>query len=71
MRKTKVIKIILLTAIVMVMCGSCKKTCRCYRYDGNVDEFERDYLDERNTSCTYMEQTNFGLTYSLCEYVFF
>jgi len=57
---------LLLSTLLFVSCG---KTCRCYRYDGNVDEFEMSELTEKDMSCDGMEDYNFGLTYSLCERV--
>lgn len=55
--------------LVALLCVSCGKTCRCYRYDGNVDEFSIDELNDLNTSCESLEDQNYGLTYSLCERV--
>ena len=54
-----------------VLCVSCGKTCRCYRRDGNVDEFDMADLDAAGISCEEKESINFGYTYSLCERVTF
>lgn len=62
-------RLLLCALLVMLLCASCRKTCRCYRYDGNTDEFDVAELDELNTSCSEMEELNYGLTYSLCELV--
>ena len=56
-----------LLAAILLMMASCTKKCRCYRYDGNVDEFTQEELNERDKSCTDMEEIDFGLVYSLCE----
>lgn len=53
----------------ILLLSGCKKTCRCYRYDGNVEEFSDDDLDSRNMSCAEMETFNLGNVYSLCEKV--
>ena len=58
-------------ALVAVLLASCGKTCRCYRYDGNVDEFSMAEIDADSTTCVGKEQIDFGLTYSLCETVSF
>ncbi|MBP5548194.1 MAG: hypothetical protein J6X58_04810 [Bacteroidales bacterium] len=55
--------------VFSLLAVSCGKTCRCYRYDGNVEEFDLEELEAQGTSCSYLENTNFGLTYSLCEKV--
>lgn len=62
----KVLIIIVLAAFVFTACG---KTCRCYRRDGNVDEFDMSELEEEGFTCSEMEYINYGLTYSLCERV--
>ena len=67
--KTK--RLLMLLSLVAFMCVSCGKTCRCYRYDGNVDEFDIENLENQGTSCEAQEDINFGLTYSLCERVIF
>lgn len=67
--KTK--KIYMLIIAVALLAMSCGKTCRCYRYDGNVDEFDMSQLEEEETSCAELELIDFGLTYSLCEKVAF
>ncbi|MBP5189493.1 MAG: hypothetical protein J6031_01090 [Bacteroidales bacterium] len=57
--------------LVTLLATSCGKTCRCYRYDGNVDEFDMNELKENKETCEGKELINFGLTYSLCERVVF
>ena len=47
--KTKKIYMLIIAAALLAM--SCGKTCRCYRYDGNVDEFDMSQLEEEETSC--------------------
>ncbi|MBP5328003.1 MAG: hypothetical protein J6Y98_08860 [Bacteroidales bacterium] len=64
-------RLLLIAVLALLFFTSCKKTCRCYRYDGNVDEFSVEELDEQNTSCVDMEEINRHLTYSLCEKVLF
>ncbi|MBQ3950305.1 MAG: hypothetical protein II661_07525 [Bacteroidales bacterium] len=64
-------KLLIIFSVVAVLCTSCNKTCRCYRYDGNVDEFDEQELEELGTSCQAKEEINFHLTYSLCEKVLF
>lgn len=56
-----------LAALLLLM--SCGKTCRCYRYDGNYEEFDVDELKEQNKSCSSLEDVNYGMLYSLCEKV--
>lgn len=69
--KMKYLKLAMVAVAVALFLCSCGKTCRCYRYDGNVDEYTLDELDEMNTNCTLMEDRDFGLVYSLCETVLF
>ena len=67
----KIKRILILVSLFSVICISCGKTCRCYRYDGNVDEFDMEDLNTQGISCEGMEETDFGLRYSLCERVSF
>lgn len=63
-----------LAAVVLVstlLLSSCAKKCRCYRYDGNVDEFTSEELEKYDRSCTGMEQFDLGDVYSICEKVIF
>ncbi len=55
----------------LLLFASCGKTCRCYRYDGGVDEFDIDELDSQGKGCADMEQENSGRKYSYCERVLF
>lgn len=65
-------KILITIALIAAFaCTSCHKTCRCYGFDGSVDEYSREELADLGRSCTGMENINFGLTYSLCEFVIF
>ncbi len=64
-------RLLLIAVLVLLVATSCNKTCRCYRYDGNVDEFSSEELKEQNTSCASMEDINRHLTYSLCENTIF
>ena len=64
-------RLLLSMAIVALLFASCGKTCRCYRYDGNVDEFDMSELDANDETCEGKELINHGLTYSLCERVLF
>ena len=63
-------RLLFFSIMVLLLFASCRKTCRCYRYDGNTDEYNVDELTENHTSCSEMEELNYGLTYSLCELVF-
>ena len=67
----KLKKIILSLSAVALLLVSCGKTCRCYRYDGNVDEFDMEEIKADSTTCAGKELIDFGLTYSLCETVAF
>ena len=58
-------------AIALFLLSSCGKTCRCYRYDGNVEEFDVAQLEKEDKTCTGLVNVDFGLTYSLCEKVMF
>lgn len=60
-------KMFLCVLTIVLLFVSCGKTCRCYRYDGNVDEFDVDELKEQNKSCSSLEELNYGMIYSLCE----
>jgi len=64
-------RMILVLAAAALFFASCGKTCRCYRYDGNVDEFDMEEIKADSTTCIGKENINFGLTYSLCETVVF
>ena len=57
-----------LLCIVAATLASCSKQCRCYRYDGVVEVYSKEELDQRGTHCTALESENRGLKYSLCEY---
>ena len=68
----KIRRLLLLLAVLSTMVlTSCEKTCRCYRYDGDVDEFTKEELQQRDKSCTDMESSYMGNRYSLCENVIF
>ncbi len=60
-------RLMMVSAILTILFVSCGKVCRCYRYDGNVDEFD---IDELEVSCESLEDQDFGTTYSLCERAF-
>lgn len=65
----------ILTLLLIVLTGfcfsSCKKTCRCWHYNGSVTEYSKEELDHMDQVCSTMTTDyNFGLTYSLCEWVF-
>lgn len=63
-------RVLLLGILLLILMGSCRRTCRCYRYDGNVDEFEQEDFEEYGYStCSGMEYVNYGLTYLICEWV--
>lgn len=63
-------KLTILIAVLLLLCTSCRKTCRCYRFDGDVDEFDMEDLNAEGRTCESMENFDLGLTYSLCERVF-
>ncbi len=65
--RTKKIYILIIVAMLFVV--SCGKTCRCYRYDGDADEFDIAQLEEEGKTCVQMEQVDFGTTYSECSKV--
>lgn len=60
-------KVVIVAFAVVLLLASCSKKCRCYRYDGNVDEFTPEELDEKDFTCEGMEQFDFGQVYSICE----
>ncbi len=57
--------------LLLALSVSCKRECRCYRYDGNVDYFTDEELEKYDRSCTGMEQFDLGEVYSICEKAFF
>lgn len=65
----KRIALILGIVAIAISFASCGKHCRCYRYDGNVDEFSIEELKEKGTSCEMLEEVDYGTKYSLCERV--
>ena len=64
-------KLLLIVVSLVLLLTACGKKCRCYRYDGNVDEFSLEELDQKETTCAYLEQKDFGQYYSLCEKTIF
>lgn len=63
-------KALFVIALMALMLASCGKTCRCYRYDGAVDEYSMEEIDEQGySSCESLEAFNEGVVYSLCELV--
>ncbi|MCR4828789.1 MAG: hypothetical protein K5864_04925 [Bacteroidales bacterium] len=62
--------LIVIALLTLLCCSACKKTCRCYRYDGSGEEFTKEELNEMGYSCAGLEDINLGLTYSICEWVF-
>lgn len=68
MKKITIIAGIFLLTMVAT---SCNKKCRCYRYDGNVDEFTAEELSRYDRDCVGMEQFDLGEVYSICENVIF
>lgn len=65
------IRILALGLMAMLLASSCGKTCRCYAYDGSVDEFDISELEANDEVCEDKENINFGLKYSICERVVF
>lgn len=61
--------ILFLCLLAIILCSSCRKTCRCYRYDGAIEEFDREELKANETTCDALENDGLGLVYSICEYV--
>lgn len=68
--KKKYFYLFVIAFLAVLSFSSCMKTCRCYAYNGSVDEFDVDELSEQGYSCVQMENFDFGLKYSLCERVF-
>ena len=64
-------RIVFLLCLMLLLFVGCKKKCRCYRYDGNVEEFTKEELDDRGTTCSGMEDFHDGNVYSLCEKITF
>ena len=62
-------KLLIILSVVTVLCTSCGKTCRCYKYDGSIEEFDVNDLKKQERQCADLEQEDMGLTYSLCERV--
>ena len=59
--------------LVVLFCiglSSCRKTCRCIGYNGSVDEFDIEELDEQGVTCEDKELVNFGRRYTYCKRVF-
>ena len=64
--------ILLLTLLVGVFTlSSCEMTCRCYHYNGTIDEYTAEELKELDYTCGQMKDIDLGLRYSLCEKVLF
>ena len=62
----------LLIGVAVAACGlalsSCHKTCSCTKYDGQIDEYDKEVVDEYGGSCSgmiYMYNTRY---YSVCEW---
>lgn len=55
-------------ACLAALCISCHKVCRCYAYSGTVDEYSQEELDRMGHSCSGMEDADYGLVYSICEW---
>ncbi|MDY5968685.1 MAG: hypothetical protein SPJ13_01535 [Bacteroidales bacterium] len=53
---------------VSLACASCQKVCRCYAYDGTLVDFSQEDLSQMGHTCSGMENTDFGLVYSMCEW---
>lgn len=66
MKRPVILLFIVFAAFSLVSCG---KTCRCYKYDGSIEEFDVDDLKKQERQCADLEQEDMGLTYSLCERV--
>ena len=66
-KRMKRISAIFYVAMFALLATSCGKNCRCWRYDGGVDDFDIDDLPGEYSNCEDVEKLNFGLTYSLCE----
>jgi hypothetical protein len=67
----KIKRFLLCISLAVLLLASCGKTCRCYRYDGDVVEFDMAELEANDETCEGKELVNHGLTYSLCERVLF
>ena len=53
---------------VALFATSCHKKCRCYGYDGTVNDYSKDEVDDNGGSCPnmiYMYNTRY---YSICEW---
>ena len=65
--------IILISLVLLALfsLSSCKRVCHCVRYNGVIDEFTQEELDEKGYECLELDtyQYNFGKTYSRCEWV--
>ncbi len=60
--------ILIVVALLALCCTACHNTCTCYAFNGTVDEYSPEELDEYNRSCEDMEYYNMGLVYSYCEW---
>lgn len=71
MKKFKIIISVLVLSAGILSLSSCERTCRCYHYNGSVDEYTPEELEELDYSCAQMKDIDLGLRYSLCEKVLF
>lgn len=62
-------KCLCLGLLVLLLCASCNKRCRCYTHYGEVKEFTSEELEVYDRTCVGMEDFDLGLRYSLCEWV--
>lgn len=60
----------LLLLITLLSLSSCRRTCTCYTYNGNIVEFSEEELDELGLECVELESYTGGGLYSLCEKTF-
>lgn len=70
MKRKGIILIVLLATLALTT--SCKRTCRCYHFNGSIVEYSEEALDEIGVVCTQMAGSayNYGLTYSDCSWTY-
>lgn len=64
--------LIMLLLSATLFATSCKKDCRCYRYDAKIVEYSHDDVEKMaNGSCSEMKYQTGLQYYSYCEWALF
>lgn len=57
-----------LLGCILLLATGCHRECKCWTYEGTAVFYSSEELKELDMPCQGMENWNYGLRYSVCEW---